>query len=386
MLLEEQTHWDTGAGLEFIRLIHVALSVLNRLLMLRCRASSVGPEPSLLERLLTEQPAGRSQLRPVLAIAQYLFHRHNPHLPTLAIRLLLRLAKVFPMSLLASFGQDSDVICGVILTRLRSETEDVNLKVAILDFIATCVTSQPGLLQRLIGIGAIETEEGSKKKAEQDDEGGFLEELLIILKEHNDPDGRQSPLLLAAAALVHALWLGQCGSALTYLSGAEHFWSDLTAPLLSLVMDVTCSLSSDLNSSVDLTGQEEASEEKQDDGAKLLLAWCLVAAAPGEMVKLSTDSQQRLLLDLMTALERQLTADGRPRLVNTLSELVMTLAARWPERCAERAVQERCCSLLEACSARFEQVHVRARTAVLTTVLHTLQQSSGTAEQAVTSV
>ncbi|XP_037074572.1 uncharacterized protein LOC119095821, partial [Pollicipes pollicipes] len=164
MLLEEQTHWDTGAGLEFIRLIHVALSVLNRLLMLRCRASSVGPEPSLLERLLTEQPAGRSQLRPVLAIAQYLFHRHNPHLPTLAIRLLLRLAKVFPMSLLASFGQDSDVICGVILTRLPLRNGG----------------RQPE------GIGAIETEEGSKKKAEQDDEGGFLEELLIILKEHND--------------------------------------------------------------------------------------------------------------------------------------------------------------------------------------------------------
>lgn len=29
-LLEEQTHWDTGAGLQFIRLIQVALSVLNR--------------------------------------------------------------------------------------------------------------------------------------------------------------------------------------------------------------------------------------------------------------------------------------------------------------------------------------------------------------------
>lgn len=55
------------------------------------------------------------------------------------------------MSLLASFGQDSDVICSAVLARLRSETEDVNLKVAVLDFIATCVTSQPGLLQRLIG-------------------------------------------------------------------------------------------------------------------------------------------------------------------------------------------------------------------------------------------
>ena len=43
----------------------------------------------------------------------------------------------------------------------------------------------------------------------------------------------ESPLLLAAAALVHALWLGQCGAALTHLTGAAHFWADLTAPLLA---------------------------------------------------------------------------------------------------------------------------------------------------------
>ena len=69
---------------------------LLRLLVLRCREdlSQQQQQASLLETLLTSQPAGRGQLRPVLAIAQYLFHRHNPHLPTLAVRLLLRLAKV----------------------------------------------------------------------------------------------------------------------------------------------------------------------------------------------------------------------------------------------------------------------------------------------------
>ena len=46
-----------------------------------------------------------------------------------------------------------------------------------------------------------------------------------------------SPLLLAAAALVHALWLGQCGAALTHLTGSARFWSDLTAPLLDSAAD-----------------------------------------------------------------------------------------------------------------------------------------------------
>ena len=43
----------------------------------------------------------------------------------------------------------------------------------------------------------------------------------------------ESPLLLAAAALVHALWLGQCGAALSHLTSSRRFWADLTAPLLS---------------------------------------------------------------------------------------------------------------------------------------------------------
>ncbi|XP_043192850.1 nucleoporin NUP188-like [Amphibalanus amphitrite] len=447
MLLEEQTHWDTGAGLEFIRLIHVALSVLNRLLVLRCREDlpqqqQQQQQASLLETLLTSQPVGRGQLRPVLAIAQYLFHRHNPHLPTLAIRLLLRLAKVFPMSLLASFGQDSDVICSVILRRLRAETEDASLKVAVLDFLATCVTSQPGLLQRLLGVGTVESEDGTKKKAEQDDEGGFLEELLAIFEEHRKSERWESPLLLAAAALVHALWLGQCGAALTHLTASERFWSDLVAPLLAaggarppplalsahllrtlalqlyyarkpdprlgtllgkatedrgrllnawskLVCDAAGGLSGDLNSSlVLLDGGELAggssSEERQEDGASLLLAWrdwCLVAATPGSSVSISAESQQCLLIDLLTSLEHQLSSGaGRPRLVNILAELVMMLTARWNQRCGDAQLRERVWSLLEACSGQFDELPVRARCAILTTALRTQQHGRAAAD------
>ena len=49
-------------------------------------------------------------------------------------------------------------------------------------------------------------------------------------------------------------------------------------------------------------------------------------------MSLSPESQQRLLVDLMTSLERQLSgAPGRPRLLNILAELVMMLSARWKQ-------------------------------------------------------
>ena len=49
-------------------------------------------------------------------------------------------------------------------------------------------------------------------------------------------------------------------------------------------------------------------------------------------MSLSPESQQRLLVDLMTSLERQLSgAPGRPRLLNILAELVMMLTARWKQ-------------------------------------------------------
>ena len=52
----------------------------------------------------------------------------------------------------------------------------------------------------------------------------------------------------------------------------------------------------------------------------------------GSSVTLSSESQQRILVDLMTSLERQLSgAPGRPRLLNILAELVMMLTARWKQ-------------------------------------------------------
>ena len=81
---------DEGTGTEIIKLIQMSLSVLNRLLLLKSPDLPVSP----MENALSSQPAGRQTQHIVATIGQYIYHRHNPRLPTLACLLLKRLAVV----------------------------------------------------------------------------------------------------------------------------------------------------------------------------------------------------------------------------------------------------------------------------------------------------
>jgi nuclear pore complex protein Nup188 len=64
----------------------MSLSVLNRLLLLKSPDLPVSP----MENALSSQPAGRQTQHIVATIGQYIYHRHNPRLPTLACLLLKR--------------------------------------------------------------------------------------------------------------------------------------------------------------------------------------------------------------------------------------------------------------------------------------------------------
>ena len=72
----------------------MSLSVLNRLLLLKSPDLPVSP----MENALSSQPAGRQTQHIVATIGQYIYHRHNPRLPTLACLLLKRLAVVCMLS------------------------------------------------------------------------------------------------------------------------------------------------------------------------------------------------------------------------------------------------------------------------------------------------
>merc|ERR1711899_423262 len=54
-------------------------------------------------------------------------------------------------SMLACFGNEAQAIRDILLRRLESKTEDILFKIAIVRFFTSCVESQPGLIQLLLG-------------------------------------------------------------------------------------------------------------------------------------------------------------------------------------------------------------------------------------------
>ena len=100
-----------GAGIDLIELICLALSVLSRLLQL----SPDGVRSSPIVSSLSARPAGRSDRHFVTVVAQYIYHRHSPQLPTLSTKLLSTLSGVsrYFYLLLCNINK-SNTLCTVI--------------------------------------------------------------------------------------------------------------------------------------------------------------------------------------------------------------------------------------------------------------------------------
>ena len=73
--------------------------------------------------LLSAVVVARSSGHVVAVVAQYMYHRHDTRLPTLATLLLRRVAALFPMSILACLGKHAEPIRDVFLARLAAHTE-----------------------------------------------------------------------------------------------------------------------------------------------------------------------------------------------------------------------------------------------------------------------
>lgn len=66
------------------------------------------------------------------------------------------------MSIYACLGSDAAAIRDAFLTRLQSKTEDMRIKVMILEFLTVAVETQPGLIELFLNLEAKDGSEGSK--------------------------------------------------------------------------------------------------------------------------------------------------------------------------------------------------------------------------------
>ncbi|KAM7316790.1 hypothetical protein ACRRTK_024521 [Alexandromys fortis] len=199
-----------GQGQLLIKTVKLAFSVTNNVIRLKPPSNVVSP----LEQALTQHGAHGNNL--IAVLAKYIYHRHDPALPRLAIQLLKRLATVAPMSVYACLGSDAAAIRDAFLTRLQSKIEDMRIKVMILEFLTVAVETQPGLIELFLNLEVKDGSNGSKEFSL-----GVWSCLHVVLEliDSQQQDRYWCPPLLhrAAIAFLHALWQDRRDSAMLVL-------------------------------------------------------------------------------------------------------------------------------------------------------------------------
>lgn len=87
-----------GPGLILIQTVKLAFSVTNNIIRLKPPSDVISP----LEQALTQHGGHGNNL--IIVLAKYIYHKHDPALPRLAIQLLKRLATVSASVLLYCFN------------------------------------------------------------------------------------------------------------------------------------------------------------------------------------------------------------------------------------------------------------------------------------------
>ncbi|XP_068191386.1 nucleoporin NUP188 [Antennarius striatus] len=213
-----------GPGQILIQTVKLAFSVTNNAIRLKPPSDAASP----LETALTQHGGQGGNL--IAVLAKYIYHKHDPALPRLAIQLLKRLATVAPMSVYACLGGDAAAIRDAFLTRLQSRTEDLRIKVMILEFLTVAVETQPGLIELFLHLEATDGEEGSKDFLLG--EWSCLHLVLDLMDSQQQGRYWCPPLLhRAALAFLLALWQDRRDSAIAVLRRKERFWDNLITPL-----------------------------------------------------------------------------------------------------------------------------------------------------------
>ncbi|KAM9306180.1 nucleoporin NUP188 isoform 2-T2 [Pholidichthys leucotaenia] len=213
-----------GPGQILIQTVQLAFSITNNVIRLKPPSNTVSP----LEQALTQHNGHGNNL--IVVLAKYIYHKHDPALPRLAIQLLKRLATVAPMSIYACLGSDAAAIRDAFLTRLQSKTEDMRIKVMILEFLTVAVETQPGLIELFLNLEVKDGNEGSKEFLLG--EWSCLHVVLDLIDSKQQGKYWCPPLLhRAALAFLLALWQDRRDSAISVLRKKERFWENLITPL-----------------------------------------------------------------------------------------------------------------------------------------------------------
>ena len=434
-LLEAQSNWDQGVGVELGKLVNMSLEILDILIQNQNdseefqRILSAQGSNCNLNSTSSSSTSGNpnnssvknKQPHFLLTIAHYIYHFQNSKIPISAIRLLETAATTFPMSLLACFGSEAEAFRDILIMRLESVTEDILLKIAIINFFSACVVAQPGLVQLLIGIKsnvqAIKvseklkpSEEKSNSEMELVTDNGCLKSILLVL---NEEDGSNEELQMAVMNFIQNLWSHQRIVAVAYLKRQKDFWKTLSRPLFTSSSDNNLSekkskliacifriISSEIfafgGGKVD-SGLSAVLEKFVDDKNSYLSEWFdkvlnndltgdskyfllgswktfLIILCRDSPVTMSPTQCNLTASRLISGLRGQLGNTNRDlRITTNLSETALILMKQWQTKCADKSMDQWIqvqAKMLDETVYSYDHLHPRTKSSILA-IAHT---------------
>lgn len=230
----KNTGEDTSLWHKDVYKVRLALSVLQQLFKNKERIETTGDRNlSIVEKAFltayemsaARQGSQKSEANMLIILTGYVNQSFDFRLTVLAVQTLKRLAKSFPMSMLACLGSEADAIKEHFLSRLESLTEDIRVKVALLDFLSACVQHQPGLMELFVTVE-------SDAALPDDDSNSVLQVVLDTLKEKRD--GRfycPNELHVAAIRFLSTFWIKSNFLTITCLKKSPDLWSLICFPI-----------------------------------------------------------------------------------------------------------------------------------------------------------
>jgi len=232
--VENMTELQDSTSPDVIQLVKLSFAVLHAMFENKNKQSNdiVTPLQLSLSQQYIQQPSELDFMQAtcketfIAVIAKYIYHRVDPKLPILAILVLRSLAKLFPMVLTASFGSSLVGLCNAFVNKLNSMVQPVRLKIIIIEFLMTCIETQPGIIESFSQLT-------QNKSTGEYTIGRFscLTPIFGILEDKENFD----ILSVTALEFMADLWLNRYDLAMTVLKKSKPgFWTVVCHPLKEL--------------------------------------------------------------------------------------------------------------------------------------------------------
>jgi len=438
-LLENQTNWEVGRGADLVEIVQLSLTILNMLVTSESgHLVMTGP----VGQAIRSPPAGAAP-HYLLTLAHYTYFHHKPQLAIAAVKLLSSISvdtsdQNCPVSVLACLSAAATAVRDQLLARLESNTEDIRLKIAIIELLSSCVEQQPGMVQLLMDINTdIRVVDVTHKPAgggatppppELVGDGCLAPVLRLLSLSNGETSDLWQTLHLAIVRLIDSLWTRGRILAAQHLKEQTDFWSDLAHPLtnpretadtrhLKVKAFILRIISHELYTWTGKisAGLQAVIDKICDEKSSALADWCDVSDSTPDTTLLDSDPDTNVPLFLLSSWRAFLLVLSKdsptslspaacravflstttklssvmqqspppPKLTVILSETAAVLTKRWQTKCTD-SMPDWCgdmASLLSSLASGWDSVHPRARLAVLGLALSTLRISHFKLEQ-----